>query len=106
MNANQQDASLVGLEIMHRIHAGSGHFRPARHALIRPEPGHTGLHQSHADRFEVFNHHVVTLRFAHLRKAKLKISIRDPGATLHKLLSNAAQSFTHAENYGIRQLYN
>ena len=105
MDADQQNARLVGLKRMHRLHAGSRHLAPAGHAFVRPEPRHAGLHKPHPDGFEILRDHIVTLWLAHLRKTQLKIAVRDSGATLHKQLRETAQKFTQPKNNRVGKLY-
>ncbi len=80
MDANQQYARFLRLKLMHWLHSGAGHFGPARHAFVGPEPRHACLHQPHADGFKILHYHLVTLLLAHVRETEFQIASGNVGA--------------------------
>ncbi|MNN37902.1 hypothetical protein D3C81_1518710 [compost metagenome] len=105
VNANQQHAGFFRLQGMHWLHARSGHVKPARHAFVGPEPGHSGFHQTHADRFEILAQHPLALLCAHVWKTKFQIAVRNLDASFHKALSEMTKTATDAIDHRIGKLH-
>ena len=104
MNADQQNSALLRLHIANMLKAdGVG---PAGDSANWPEPGHTGLHQPHANRFEVHHHHPVTFLLAFLGEAELKVAIGDLRPALHKAHGQAADGVPDAVDQRVGQLDN
>ncbi|CSG25062.1 Uncharacterised protein [Shigella sonnei] len=70
------------LHVTNVFHAD--HFRPAGDSAVRPEPRHTGFHQSHANGFEILHHHFTAFLFAHFREAQFQVAMHNFCASFHK----------------------
>ena len=102
MNANNHYAAFLHLRVFKVIQPF--HVKPFTDTFIRPEPGHTGFKQRHADRLEVFSDELLALLGIVLWKAKLNIFTRDGFATFQEIAGCAAQLRPQQTQNGVGKL--